>query len=166
MTSYRRANKQYIAMNEEEVWAYLESMNRIVVALVQADGYPHASPVWFVIIDRKIYFTGASYKVKFKLAESAKICCVCDDGESYIQFRGVMVWGESSLVKDPGLSRAATALFENKYARLRYEPTRVPAEWVKERVAESWTWVEVRPERISSWDNTKLLTLPESIRDP
>src|SRR5258708_37998880 len=83
MISYRRINRQYVAMSEEEVWDYLEPKNTIYVAFVQDDGYPHLTPVWFVVMDRKLYFRGSSYKVKFRLARSAKVCCACDDGTKY-----------------------------------------------------------------------------------
>lgn len=157
MISYRRANRQYLPMTEEEVWRYLESrQGAMFVAFVREDGYPHLTPVWFVAVDRKLYFSGKSYKAKMRLADSAKVCCSWEDGFRYTELRGVALWGRSRVVDDPAVIERVKALLKAKNAGRAYEQSEVPGDWARERRSESTTIVEIQPERVSSWDNRKL----------
>lgn len=103
-----------------------------------------------------LWFRGASYKVKFRLAEGANVCCTCADGERYPELRGVVIWGRSTVVAQSASLDEAKSLMSSKYAGRVYRPSEVPASWVRARRAETSAWVAIQPERISSWDNTKL----------
>jgi hypothetical protein len=107
-------------------------------------------------MDRKLYFRGSSYKVKFRLARSAKVCCACDDGTKYNELRGVVLWGRSQIVSDANRIDSAATLMDAKYAGLYFEPPRDPTTAQKSN-EDLKTWVEIQPERVSSWDNTKLV---------
>lgn len=154
--TYRRINRQYIAMTEAEVWAFIDSQRVMFVAFVREDGYPHVTPVWFVPFDRKIYFKGSSYKVKIRLAETGRACCAWEQGGSYQQMRGVVLWGQARTVHEVELVATANRLLAERYAGLSWDPARVPADWAQTQRTEAKTIVEIVPERISSWDNGKL----------
>src|SRR5580658_4003502 len=97
------------------------------------NGYPHVTPIWFVIIGEKIYMRAQDYKVKVGLAAKGKACVVIDDGDKYRELRGAVMWGRSRLVTDKRLIAKVTALFEEKYSERQWKAKEMPAAWVEER---------------------------------
>jgi nitroimidazol reductase NimA-like FMN-containing flavoprotein (pyridoxamine 5'-phosphate oxidase superfamily) len=144
-------------MTPDEVWQFLASQPTLFFALVAADGYPFVTPVWFVLKDHVIWFHGASYKAKFALADGAKVCCTCADGERYPELRGVVIRGRSSVVRDSAHLDDVESRMRAKYADRTFKQAEVPEAWLLARRGETKTWIAVHPERISSWDNTKLM---------
>jgi predicted FMN-binding regulatory protein PaiB len=156
MVVYRRANRQYVAMSEDEVWRFLESQNKVYAGFTMKDGYPHVSPIWFCIEDRKIYLRTHDYKTKTELARTGKACVATDDGFLYKELRGIIVWGKSRIITDDRLIRHINEMLDRKYERQQWRPSDMPRAWVAERRNEKRAFIEVTPERIDSWDNSKL----------
>jgi nitroimidazol reductase NimA-like FMN-containing flavoprotein (pyridoxamine 5'-phosphate oxidase superfamily) len=121
------------------------------------DGYPHASPMWFCVEDRKIYMRTHDYKVKASLAETGKACCVIDEGYKYRELRGVIVWGKSRVIADPDVKSHINAILDEKYLKQQWKPSEMPGRWVEERRRENRAFIEVVPEKIDSWDNSKVV---------
>ncbi len=156
MVVYRRANRQYVAMSEKEVWRFLESQSKIYAGFTMPDGFPHVSPIWFCVADGKIYLRTHEYKTKAKLARSGKICCVADDGYLYRELRGVIIWGKSRIVTDSKLIKRISEILDKKYEKQQWKPSVMPRSWVEQRRKERRAFIEVDPERIDSWDNSKV----------
>ncbi|HUI86180.1 MAG TPA: pyridoxamine 5'-phosphate oxidase family protein [Nitrososphaerales archaeon] len=153
---HRRANRQYVAMTDEEVWSFLDSKDRVFVAFPGDDGYPHVTPMWFCLLNGRIYLRTHDYKVKVRLAAAGKACCSIDDGKKYTELRGVSIWGRSRVVTDhPTVRRIAEAM-DARYASVQWKETEMPRSWVTERKRERRAYIEIVPERISSWDNRKV----------
>jgi nitroimidazol reductase NimA-like FMN-containing flavoprotein (pyridoxamine 5'-phosphate oxidase superfamily) len=156
MVIYRRANRQYVAMSEKEVWKFLESQNKVYAGFTMEDGYPHVSPIWFCVENRKIYLRTHDYKTKVKLARAGKACCTTDDGFLYRELRGVIVWGRSRVLTDQKFIQHINEILDKKYVEQQWKPAEMPGEWVGERRKEKRAFIEVTPERIDSWDNSKV----------
>jgi len=154
---YRRANRQYVAMTQHEVWRFIESQSRVYLAFAMPDGYPHVTPIWFVLHGGNVYMRAQSYKVKVRLAAAGKACVAIDSGDSYKELRGAVVWGRSRIVDDdPRLISALQTKFERKYAKRQWRAEEMPEAWVAEREKEGRAFIELVPERVASWDNGKL----------
>jgi nitroimidazol reductase NimA-like FMN-containing flavoprotein (pyridoxamine 5'-phosphate oxidase superfamily) len=154
---YKRANRRYVAMTEDEVWDFLESQKKLFLAFTKPDGYPHVAPIWYVTLDRKIYVKTEDYKTKALLADSGKACLVMDDGYAYRELRGVIVWGRSRLISSEGdLTQRLDRMRNKRYAGMHWSPDEMPREWVEERRREKGVYIEIVPEKISSWDNRKV----------
>jgi nitroimidazol reductase NimA-like FMN-containing flavoprotein (pyridoxamine 5'-phosphate oxidase superfamily) len=156
MVTYRRANRQYVAMSEDEVWRFLDSQTKIYAGFPMEDGYPHVSPIWFCVEKGKIYLRTHDYKVKAKLARSGRACCVADDGFRYRELRGVIVWGRSRVITDERTIKRINRILDRKYEKQQWKPSEMPPGWVAERRRERRAFIEVTPERIDSWDNSKV----------
>ena len=156
MVTYRRANRQYVSMSEKEIWDFLASQRKIYVGFPMPNGYPHVSPIWFCIKNKRIYLRTHDYKVKTRLARSGRACCVTDDGDLYRELRGVIVWGRSRVVTEPRLVKQINEIIDKKYARQQWKPSQMPSSWVRERRREKRAFIEVIPEKIDSWDNRKV----------
>jgi nitroimidazol reductase NimA-like FMN-containing flavoprotein (pyridoxamine 5'-phosphate oxidase superfamily) len=153
---YRRANRQYVAMSRKEVWRFLESQRRVYLGFAMEDGYPHVTPIWFVILGEKVYMRAQSYKVKVGLAAKGKACVVIDDGDKYRELRGAVMWGRSRLVTERKLIARITELFEEKYSERQWKADEMPEDWVRERNKETRAFIEFVPEKVDSWDNRKV----------
>src|SRR5580700_9876083 len=95
LVRYRRANRQYVAMSRREVWQFLESQRRVYLGFAMDNGYPHVTPIWFVIVGERVYMRAQDYKVKVGLAAKGKACVVIDEGDKYRELRGAVMWGRS-----------------------------------------------------------------------
>lgn len=156
MVLYRRANRQYVAMSRQEVWRFLGSQRRVYLGFAMESGYPHVTPIWFVVVGEKVYMRAQDYKVKVGLAAKGKACVVIDDGDKYRELRGAVMWGRSRVVADRRLIAKLTGLFEDKYSERQWKAEEMPAEWVAERQKEKRAFIEFVPEKVDSWDNRKV----------
>ena len=153
---HKRANRQYVALSNKEAWKFLDSKNKIFVAFPMKNRYPHVSPVWFCVIEGKIYFRTYDYKVKTGLASSGKACCTIDEGDSYKKLKGVIIWGKSSVVKDKSLIGRIDEVMDVRYKTQQWKESEMPKSWVADRKKERRAYVEIAPIKMSSWDNTKV----------
>jgi nitroimidazol reductase NimA-like FMN-containing flavoprotein (pyridoxamine 5'-phosphate oxidase superfamily) len=153
---YRRANVQYVEMSRKEVWQFLESQRRVYLGFTLDTGYPHVTPIWFVIIGERVYMRAQDYKVKVGLAAKGKACVVIDDGDKYRELRGAVMWGKSKIVTDKKLIARITELFDVKYSERQWKADEMPMDWVRERNKEKRAFIEFIPEKVDSWDNSKL----------
>ncbi len=156
MVLYKRANRQYVAMSRKEVWRFLESQRRVYLGFTMENGYPHVTPIWFVVMGEKVYMRAQDYKVKVGLAAKGKACVVIDDGDRYRELRGAVMWGKSRLVSEKGLVEKVTRLFDSKYSDRQWKAEEMPREWVAERNREKRAIIEFVPEKVDSWDNRKV----------
>lgn len=156
MALYRRANRQYVAMSRGEVWKFLVSQRRVYLGFAMENGYPHVTPIWFVVVGKKVYMRAQDYKVKVGLAAKGKACVVIDDGDEYRELRGVVMWGRSRLITEQRLIAKVTGLFEAKYSERQWKADEMPEDWVRERMKEKRAFIEFVPEKVDSWDNSKV----------
>ena len=154
---FRRANTQYVAMTEGEVWRFLASKDRIFVAFATRRGFPHVTPMWFCVLDGRIYLRTQDYKVKVRLARVGKVCCSIDEGKRYRELRGVTIWGRSRVVTENALIRSASRAMDARYRSLQWKESEMPQKWVADRKLERRAYIEIIPEKISSWDNRKVV---------
>jgi nitroimidazol reductase NimA-like FMN-containing flavoprotein (pyridoxamine 5'-phosphate oxidase superfamily) len=153
---YRRANRQYVAMSRREVWQFLDSQRRVFLGFAMDNGFPHVTPIWFVIVGERVYMRAQDYKVKVGLAAKGKACVVIDDGDKYRELRGAVMWGRSRLVSEERLIAKLIELFEVKYSDRQWKADEMPKDWVKERRKEKRAFIEFVPEKVDSWDNRKV----------
>lgn len=156
MAVYRRANRQYVAMSRREVWEFLASQPRVFLGFAMDDGYPHVTPIWFVVEGEKVYMRAQDYKVKVSLAAKGKACVVVDEGDRYPELKGVVMWGRTKILQDQKLLARVTGMFDSKYAERQWKPDEMPPAWVKERSKEKRAYIEFVPEKVDSWDNSKV----------
>jgi general stress protein 26 len=156
MLLHRRANRQYVPIPDDELWSFIDSRDKVYVAFPMKNGYPHVSPMWFCVLDRKIFMRTQDYKVKAKLATEGKVCFTLDDGKGYRDLRGAVVWGRSRVVSEKALVDRIEKMMRTKYMEQQWRSSEMPSWWVAERKAEHRAYIEVVPLRVSSWDNRRI----------
>ncbi len=152
----RSRHSQYLPMEDSEAWLFLQEHYKMVLCTVDSHGFPHAAPIWYVIIGNAIYFRAQPYKKKIKnILRKPETCGVVEDGERYTELRGVMVQGIAKVVDtDKLLRKRVFELLAEKYRKWR-DTDRFPRIWQETFGKEHRVVVALKPMRIVSWDNRK-----------
>ncbi|MDE1853993.1 MAG: pyridoxamine 5'-phosphate oxidase family protein [Thaumarchaeota archaeon] len=153
---HRRANRQYAEIPGDEVWRFIDDREKLYVAFVMENGDPHVTPVWFCVLDKKLYLRTQDYKVKTRLAKAGRACCTLDDGRRYRELRGVVIWGRSRVVTERGLIDRIERVMRIRYCDQQWKSSEMPGWWVQERKAEKRAYIEIMPTKMSSWDNSRI----------
>ena len=139
-------------MSDEERDAFLGSERTCRLATVGTLG-PHVAPVWFVWLGGSIWIHSLSKSQRWTdLMRDPRVAVVVDAGVEYVELRGVELRGRVEVVgevprtgePEPRLEPVERA-FAAKYAggsEFGYDGKHA--------------WLELRPEKIVSWDFRKL----------
>ncbi|MDG6982805.1 MAG: pyridoxamine 5'-phosphate oxidase family protein [Nitrososphaerota archaeon] len=143
-------------IQDRELWKFIGSKDKVYVAFPMEDGYPHVSPMWFCVLKRRIYLRTQDYKVKARLARGGKACCTLDEGRRYVELKGATIWGKTRVVTERSLAARVEEAMDSKYRSQQWRRTEMPERWVEERRAEKRAYIEITPEKVSSWDNSRV----------
>lgn len=146
--------RDLVRMTDAEIAAFLDEAHSLQVATIGKDGAPHLTTVWFTVKDGEILFEtyGKSQKV-MNLRRDPRIAVLAEDGTTYDALRGVSINGTARLVEDnPERTDLMRLLLGHHFAGQSDE--QLDAMAVK--MAEKRIVVAVTPEKVMSWDHTKL----------
>jgi PPOX class probable F420-dependent enzyme len=149
-----------IRLARDEAWAELAAAHTGILTTLRADGAPVALPVWFVVLDERIYIgTPAHTKKLARIRRDPVVSFLVESGEHWAELRGVHLGGHARIVDAAELrDRVHTALRE-KYDAYRTARTAMP-EVTRRHYEVETAVIEIVPdERILSWDNSRLPVL-------
>ena len=147
-------------MSDQELDDFLRREHTLQVASIDADGYPHLAPMWYVVRDGKIVFRSFTKSQKIvNLRRNPKLSVLVESGESYDELRGVMIRGDARLVDDRDYVLEIYGALAAKYVmisgqRVELEPDALEAAFGS--YADKNTAVVVEPVKVASWDHHKL----------
>jgi len=146
--------RDLVRMTDEEAWDFLENAHSLQVATIGRDGAPHLTTVWFGIRDGKILFEtyGKSQKV-LNLRRDNRIAVLAEDGATYDKLRGVSINGSAEVIdENPRLTEDMRFLVQVHFKGQSAEQLDRTAE----QMAQKRVVIAVTPEKVMSWDHTKL----------
>jgi PPOX class probable F420-dependent enzyme len=141
-------------MNDEEIEAFLEAGRDLQVASINADGTPHLVTMWYAVRDGEVAFWtyGKSQKI-VNLRRDPRLTVLVATGEKYEELKGVSIAGRAELVEDRDqVVSYGEAVYERYWGPLDNDAVR---EGVRAMGAKRVV-VAVKPEKIVSWDHSKL----------
>ena len=143
-----------IRMSDEEVWAFIDAQKSMQVATLNRDGSPHLTTLWFAVVDGEIAFETFTKSQKIKnLQRDPRIAVLFEDGTEYNKLRGVSINASARLHTNPD------EVHRYAFAVMKRNNPGVPAEQLEpmaKQLAQKRSAVVIKPERIVSWDHTKL----------
>lgn len=149
-----------IAMEPEQVRAFLAAGHTLQVASLHHDGRPHLVPMWYVLDDDRVVFRSYSRSQKIlNLRRDPRLAVLVERGRAYAELQGVMIEGRARLVDDPAYVLSIYGRLAAKYPMLGPEPRGLGPEELAAafgRQAVKNTAVIVEPIRVTSWDHTRL----------
>jgi PPOX class probable F420-dependent enzyme len=146
-----------IRLARDEAWAELAAAHTGILTTLRADGAPVALPVWFVVLDERIYIgTPAHTKKLARIRRDPVVSFLVESGERWAELRGVHLGGHARIVDAAELrDRVQTALRE-KYDAYRTARAAMPEATRRHYEVETAVIEIVPDERILSWDNSRL----------
>ena len=149
-----------ITMTPAEIQDFLATGHILQVATIGKGGTPHLAPMWYVIDDGKVVFRSFTRSQKIvNLQRDPRLTVLHERGLGYAELQGVMIRGTGRLVEDPDYVLEIYRRLAAKYPMVGDEPVDLDDEGLEAafgRFAPKNTAVAVEPDKIVTWDHTKL----------
>jgi PPOX class probable F420-dependent enzyme len=146
-----------IRLTDEEIGRFLAEQRVVNVSTLGRDGWPHMTALWYVMRDSEpwIYTYGKSQKVR-NLERDDRATLLVEAGDEYNELRGVMLMTRGEILRDyDTVAQTAEDIFLKYHgdgsASIDDATREALRGQVPKRVA-----IRFRPERIVSWDHSKL----------
>jgi PPOX class probable F420-dependent enzyme len=148
-----------VRMGPDEVAGFLRHAMKVQVATINRDGSPHLTTLFYVVHEGRIAFWtyASSQKIK-NLERDPRITCLVEDGEDYLELRGVSISGRAELVTDPDLIREIGTAVADRMAG-GADLGDLGRDLVERQVSKRYA-VIVEPETVASWDHRKMAGAP------
>ncbi|HWN35110.1 MAG TPA: pyridoxamine 5'-phosphate oxidase family protein [Pseudonocardia sp.] len=151
-----------VALSEDEAWELVTRSLTGIVTTLDRHGYPVSLPVWFVVLDRLIYFrTPATSKKVARIARDGRAGFLVESGERWAELTAVSFRVAAAQVTDEPLCARVLAARAEKYrGRGTGGRDTLPKATVRHYAAES-AIVRLTPVGPPiSWDNHKIRRAP------
>jgi PPOX class probable F420-dependent enzyme len=103
-------------LSDPRVQAFLATREVVVLATLQPDGSPLATPMWFVHDGDALTMVSEAHTQKVRnLRRDARVSVAAEAGTG-ADFRGIIVAGRGELLADPERQRPLVARLLDKYA--------------------------------------------------
>lgn len=149
-----------ITMTPDEVQQFLSSNKILQVSTTGIDGWPHLAPMWYVMDAGNVVFRSFTKSQKIvNLQRNPKLTVLVERGDEYSQLQGVMIKATARLVTDPDYVLSIYGGLAAKYPMINDTPLELDAEALAAafgRFASKNTAVVVEPNKMVTWDHTKL----------
>ena len=142
-----------IAMTPEEQAAFLAGIKTVTLSSIDGQGYPHSIAMWFSVIDGLVHMTTFRKSQKVvNIRRNPKVSLLAESGVHYSELRGLMFRGHAELIEDVELcTQILTDIQSRYYGSADGSVRELLRAQAAKRVA-----IRVHPERIASWDHSKL----------
>ena len=146
-----------VTLNDDEIWGFLAQTTVGILTTLRADGMPVALPMWFVVVDRRVFIqTHVNTKKVARIRHDPRASFLVETGEHWAELKAVHLTGRVGIETDDAVVAQVQGEADRKYAELRTAPERLP-DATKQHYAPQLVTLRLdHDERIISWDNKKL----------
>ena len=145
------SRRNQIRLTEDEVRKYLEESRTIILVSQAPGGFPHPMPMWYALDDSGSICMAtyrSSQKIK-NIQRNPRVSLLVESGDRYAELKGVVIYGRAEIIDD--FEKVTDVLLAAAGAE-NNESTR---HGVAKTAAKRYL-IRVIPERVMSWDHTKL----------
>jgi nitroimidazol reductase NimA-like FMN-containing flavoprotein (pyridoxamine 5'-phosphate oxidase superfamily) len=146
-----------VRLSVDEAWDFVAASSTAIVATLRRDGFPIALPVWFVVVDREVYFrTPSRSKKAIRVRHDNRAGVLVESGERWAELKAVFFPARATEVLDDGLHRHVLELLGEKYRGRRPSRSALPEATVRHYEAAE-VIIRLSPEgKLLTWDNAKV----------
>ena len=145
------SRRREIRFTPEEQAQFVRTHRKAALATIDKDGFPHLVAMNFFEKDGTFYMTSYAKAQKVvNIRRHPKVALMVEAGNSYPELRGVMVRGHCEIIEGADAVRAAFAAMAQARGTPAERP-RAATDSAPKRVV-----LKIVPEKITSWDHTKL----------
>ncbi len=150
-----------VRLDADEAWAVIEGAHTGILTTLRADGTPISLPVWFAVLDRRVYVRGpAPARRHGRVRRDPRVSFLVESGKRWSELRAVHVTGRAAIVDDPELLARVAQALDDKYRDYRTPRSNMP-DATRQHYEAPKSVIEIVPdERILSWDNARLPLSP------
>jgi PPOX class probable F420-dependent enzyme len=148
----KRRNK--IAMTSDEIDAFLHERQTMNVATFGPDGNIHLVAMWYGFLgDNPAFETYTKSQKVLNVRRDPRLTVIVEDGDVYEELRGVEIVGRAIVHEDRDTLMGVAQTVVERY----WNPSSPDeAALIAEGLATKRVAVEIVPEKIVSWDHSKL----------
>jgi PPOX class probable F420-dependent enzyme len=147
-----------VKLTDEELDAFLTSAHTLTIATIRKSGEPFMTPVWYVWMDGAFWVRtgGGSAKVKH-IRRDARVCCMVEDGEAWVDLRAVVANCDAEFATDEAQIGRFLDLLDKKYADFRMQRSTLP-DATRNHYASERVILRMKPREgeLRSWYNRKI----------
>ena len=151
-------SRKSVRMDDDEIWSFLADAHTGILTTLKRDGNPVALPVWFAVVDRRIY-TGTRGKKLLRIERDPRSSFLVEEGLAWAELRAVHVATEARVLEDPDpdLMARISAEMARKYSGAKTPSSQMPAASAEHYKSNPGRTVELVPTgKILAWDNSKM----------
>jgi PPOX class probable F420-dependent enzyme len=117
-----------VRLTDEEAWEMLANGHTGIFTTLRKDGWPVSLPMWFVVVDRRIYMvTMASLKKVARIRSNPCVSFLVESGKAWKDLAAVVVTARAAILDaNEEESRRAQAALAAKYNEFRLPASSVP----------------------------------------
>jgi PPOX class probable F420-dependent enzyme len=145
-------------MTDAEIRDFLRTHKTIILSSIGPDGVPHPMPMWFVTDDDLVVsmttFRGTQKIVN--LQRDPRVSLLVESGHKYSELKGVVIYGTAELSEDTDSIVATLVAASQKENTETDAETRAAMTAGMKQSAAKRILIRVKPDRIVSWDHSKL----------
>lgn len=146
--------RKQIGMTLEERREFLRRAKTVIFSTIDHRGCPHSVAMWHEMEgDTVIMTTFAKSQKAVNALRNPKVAVLAESGETYDQLKGVLIRGRAEVITD--VDACAALLVRANEARAG-APLSSEAKEALRAQARKRVLIKVTPERVSSWDHTRL----------
>ncbi len=150
------SRREQIQMSDEERASFLAAGQTIIINSIGKDGVPHPMPMWFAIEDDGAIVMSTftkSQKIR-NIERDPRVSLLMESGTVYAELKGLVLYGSAELVRDEDQVVEILVKVNSKSINADVKEDDVRA--AVRVTAPKRTGIRIRPERIVSWDHSKL----------
>jgi len=132
---------------------FLRQTRTIVLSTIDQRGYPHSIAMWYFMDGEACLMTTYAKSQKaMNIRRNPKVALMAESGTTYDTLKGVLIRGHAELISDVDFCAGVLARVHQKMSGAMPEGI----EEALKAQARKRVVIKVIPERISSWDHSKL----------
>ena len=147
------SRRHAIELSPREQQEFLAQQRTIVLSTIDRHGYPHSVAMWYAMEDGCcVMTTYAKSQKAMNIRRNAKVAVMAESGTTYDTLKGVLIRGRGELIDD--LDYCVGVLSRVHQKMMGAMPAGIDEalrQQARKRVV-----IKVVPERVSSWDHSKL----------
>lgn len=147
-----------VRLTEDEAWQRLATSHTGIITTLRRDGWPISLPMWFSVVDRKIYMrTLAASKKALRIKRDQRACFMVESGEAWKDLAAVIVPVRATLIDPDGdEAKRALAAIVTKYQGFGLPEKQLP-EATKKHYGATGAVIRLDPEgAMITWNNAKI----------
>lgn len=152
-------NRDVVKLDDAEVDAMLADNLKVQVASNGPDGVPHLTTLFYVVRDGLIAFWTYERSQKIRnLERDPRVSALVEDGVDYFELRGVSIRGRAEILRgEDDIFAIGSAVATRMVGADSFEALGDLGRETVEKQARKRVAVVIHPDKVATWDHSKLV---------